>query len=415
MSDADVVVVGAGLAGLACARALAGHGLTVTVLEAGEAVGGRVRSDHVDGFTLDHGFHVLNTGYPELRRAVDLDRLGLRHLADGVGVHVDGATVALDNPLRHPTGIAGAVRLPVGGARAKLATGAYAGLCTTLPAASLKGRDDVPAARAWSGAGIPEEVVDGLLRPFFAGVLLEQDLRTSRRFTDLMMRMFARGRYAVPAGGMQALPDLLAEGVDVRLGTRVRTVGPRQVTTDDGRAVAARAVVVAVDPWAAADLLPGLLPAVETHGVTTVYHVADPWPGASPRLLVQSGRSPVANTVALSVAAPEYAPPGRVLVATSLVHGGPLPDPDGPEVRAAMSRMHGADVTSWQHLATYDVPRALPGMPAPHPMRRPVRLDVPGGTLFVAGDHRDTSSQQGALVSGRRAAQSVLADLGRGA
>lgn len=417
MSAHEVVVVGAGLAGLACARELASRGVDVVVLEAGDAVGGRVRTDHVDGFTLDRGFQVLNTAYPELRRVVDLDALDLRPFADTVGIHLDGHRLTVGNPLQKPSSVGSALGLPVGGLRGKAALGVYAGLCATLPVHSLLKREDVSAAEAWRRAHIPTDLVNGLLRPFFAGVLLEQGLTTSRRFTDLMMRMFVRGRSTVPAQGMQALPaylaGLLPDGC-VRLSTRVHRVGADGVDTDAGP-VAARAVVVATDGWAASRLLPRLLDPPPTRGVTTVYHAAPELPGASAMLLLDAEPSPIANTIVLSAAAPEYAPAGRALVSTSMVHGSVPDDPDGPQVRAALARLHETETASWELVATYDLPHALPGMPAPHPLTKPARLAGGAERVYVAGDHRDTSSLQGALVSGRRAATAVLEDLGASA
>ena len=410
----EVVVVGAGLAGLACARSLAGHGLDVSVLEAADAVGGRVRTDRVDGFTLDRGFQVLNTAYPELPRMVDLDALELRAFDSSVAISIDGRRVPVGNPLQKPSSAATALGLPVGGLGGKAAFGLYAGLCVTLPAGSLKRREDVSAAEAWRRANIPADVVNAVLRPFFSGVLLEQEMSTSRRFTDLMMRMFARGRSTVPAGGMQRLPEQLAAGLPagtVRLGTRVSSVAPARVHTEE-RSYAARAVVVAADPWTASRLLPDGVAPPQSRGVTTVYHAAPPFPEASSTLLLDSDRSPVANSIALSCAAPEYAPPGQVLVSTSMVHGSAPDDLDGPAVRGALARLHGTDTSRWERVATYELPRALPAMRAPHPMRRPVRLTDGDDRIYVAGDHRDTSSIQGALVSGRRAAAAVLDDLG---
>jgi phytoene dehydrogenase-like protein len=419
-SSRDVVVVGAGLAGLACARALTDQGLDVEVLEAGDAVGGRVRTDHVDGFTLDRGFQVLNTAYPALAGVVDLEALDLRPFDASVGVLVDGRRVVLGNPLQDLRTLGPTVRVPVGGPvgglPGKAALAAYAGLCLALPARALRRRLDVSAAEAWRRARVPRDVVDTLLRPFLSGVLLETDMSSSRRFTDLMFKMFARGASTVPAGGMQRLPEQIAGHLPsgcVRLGSPVRAVTPTRADTDDGPAPA-RAVVVATDGWAADSLLGGALGAPAPRGVTTVYHATSAFPEATGMLLLEPGASPVANSIAISVAAPEYAPAGQVLVSTSVVHGSSDPaslDVDGPEVRAALARLHRTDTSSWRHVATYHLPRALPGMPAPHPMRRPVRVGAGGGRVYVAGDHRDTSSIQGALVSGRRCAEAVLADL----
>lgn len=413
--DTDVVVVGAGLAGLTCAVELSAAGLEVRVLDSGDAVGGRIRTDHVDGFTLDRGFQVLNTAYPALDGLVDLDALDLRAFDASVGVLVDGRRVQVGNPLQDPRTLLPTLTAPLGGPAGKAALGAYAARCLALPASVIRRRSDVSAAEAWRRARIPQDVVDGLLRPFLSGVVLEDDMSTSRRFTDLMVKMFGRGRSTVPARGMQALPEQVAsrlpEGT-VRLGTEVDRVTGTGVDGPGG-SLSSRAVVVATDGWSASRLLPGAVAEPSPRGVTTVYHEAPADPGLTGSLMLDGGPSPVANSIAISVAAASYAPAGRVLVSTSMVHRPrSAPAGDGPELRAALSRLHGTDTTGWRLVATYDLPLALPGMPAPHRMRTPVRVSGGAGdVVYVAGDHRDTSSIQGAIVSGRRAARAVLADL----
>ncbi len=410
MSGHDAVVVGAGLAGLACARRLTGAGLDVTVLEASDAVGGRVRTDAVDGFLLDRGFQIFNTAYPEARRVLDLGALELRPFAAAATVVTAGARMHLPHPLREPAQVPDLVRAPLGGLRGRTALGRYAATVTLLPARLLKQRPDVPATEAWRAAGIPEQVVREVLVPFFAGVVLDPSLSTSRRYVDLMMRMFARGQAAVPARGMQQIPEQLAAGLPagtLRLGCLVRAVRPGGVDAD-GVDVPARAVVVATDGWTAAGLLPGV-EAPRACGVTTVYHAAPAWPDASAALVVDADPgSPVSNSIVLSAAAPGYAPAGTALVATSLLAQPAVDAAAGHRLRERLAALHDTETSAWQEVGRYDVPRALPAMPAPHPFTRPVRR----AGVYVCGDHCDTGSIQGALVSGRRAAEAVVADLG---
>jgi phytoene dehydrogenase-like protein len=411
VSGHDVVVVGAGLAGLACARRLTAAGLDVLVLEAGDAVGGRVRTDRVEGFLLDRGFQIFNTAYPEARRVLALDALALQTFAAAATVVAGEERLHLAHPVREPAHLVDLLRTRLG-LRATTALGSYAAAVTALPARLLKNRADVPATEAWCSAGIPRRVVEQVLVPFFSGVVLDPSLQTSRRYVDLMMRMFARGSAAVPAGGMQRIPEQLASGLptgSVRLDSRVHAVRPDRVEAA-GSVVPARAVVVATDGWAAADLLPGHVTAPQPRGVTTIYHAAPAWAGASRALVVDADpASPVTNTVVMSAAAPGYAPEGSALVATSMVGVAPS---DDHSLLARLSRLHETDTSGWQPIRRYDLPRALPAMPAPHDFRKPVRRGSAGERIYVCGDHCDTASIQGALVSGRRAADAVLADLG---
>ena len=403
--EVDVLVVGAGLAGLACARTLTRHGRRVRVLEASTAVGGRVRTDVVDGFRLDRGFQVLSTAYPELRRQVDLSALDLCRFDRAALVHLDGELWRLGDPRRHPAAVAEALHAPIGGLRDLVPLAAYASTCGYAPARWLKGRPDQSARAHWHRWGLSDEVIDRVLAPFFAGLLLEREMTTSSRFTDLMLRTFVTGWSAVPAAGMQAIAEQLAEGLDVDLQSPVRRVLPSQVRTGDAE-LSARAVVVATDATTAAAMLPGLR-VPPWKGVTTWYHVAPEPPLSTPTLVVDPDRSPVDNTVVLTSAAPSYSPDHRALVATSWVHG-PGQPPAEPDVRRRLEQLYGTSTSAWEHLATYDLPQALPSMPGPHPFRRTVRW----AGCYVCGDHRDTSSIQGALVSGRRTAEAVLVDLG---
>ncbi|HLZ38701.1 MAG TPA: FAD-dependent oxidoreductase, partial [Mycobacteriales bacterium] len=268
---ADVVVVGAGLAGLAAARHLVRAGRDVVVLEAADAVGGRVRTDVVDGFRCDRGFQVINTGYPEIQAEVDLAGLRARRFTRGALLHVDGRRHRLADPRRRPFALLETAGAPIGSALDKARLAAVMSWVGYAPVRSLLSATDAPAHRALRRRGVPDVAIDRVLRPFLAGVLLEEDLRTSSRFVDLMLRMFVRGDNVVPSHGMQALPEQLARGLPVHLGARVARVAPDEVVLADGRRVAAAAVVVAADADGAAALVPG----VRTRpwkSVTTYWH-----------------------------------------------------------------------------------------------------------------------------------------------
>lgn len=400
----DVAVVGAGLAGLCAAIRLQQAGLQVAVLESADHVGGRIATDVVNGFLLDRGFQVYNTGYPEAASLLDHRALDLRAFTPGVLVRLGDRLHRLTDPRRRPLDAPRALLSPVLSAPDKLRLAALSARDAVLSAERLQRVPETSTYEALRRRGLSEQAIDRVLRPFLAGVFLEQELATSSRFFDLVWRTFARGTVCVPAGGMREIPRQLAKrlGPDVvRLGTSARSVRAGAVETEAGT-VRAAAVVVATDPDAAARLLADL-PPVAMNGVTTYYHATTDPPLHEPTLVLDGEGGPVASAVVLTAAAPTYSPDARALVSSSVVGTRPA---DERAVRRALERLFGVETTSWEHVGTTAVPRALPrAVPPLDDLRRPVDL---GGGLFVAGDHRDTPSIQGAMVSGRRAAVAVL-------
>lgn len=421
--DCDVVVVGAGVAGLECARSLHERGLAVRVVEASDGVGGRVRSDRVDGFVVDRGFQLLNPAYPAVRARVDVRALDLRPLLPGVAVRRDDRLALLADPRRAPRLLGATLRSGYVRPREIAALARWAAPALGPPRRLLDGRDQTLAS-SLDRAGVTGAVRREVLGPFLAGVLAEDDGTTSAAFVRLLVRMFLLGTPGVPAGGMGELPAQLARGLpDVVLGTRVVSVerrgsgsGPTavRVRTDGAGAatIDARAVVVATDA-AAAQALAGV-PAPAMKGLVTHWYATDEAPRTDAAIVVDGRRGggrppgPVVNAAVMSAAAPGYAPPGQHLVQVTCLLGGEAPAER--EVRRQAGEMFGVSTSTWREVARHVIPGALPAQPAPLAARQEVDL---GGGVLVCGDHRDTASLQGALVSGGRTAEAVERQLGR--
>lgn len=412
----DVVVIGAGIAGLRCAGLLAERGLDVVVLEAGDAVGGRQRTDIVDGFRLDRGFQVLNPAYPALRRSVDLGTLAMGSFPVGVRVRTDEGVAELRHPLRHPLSIPATLRSSLVNGPDVIALARWAAPALVRPLSRLAD-DDVLLREAWNAAGLHGPLRTAVLEPFLAGVLAEDQGATSNAFAQLLVGYFAFGRPGLPAQGIAAVPEQLAaharaDGADIRLSARADRVS----TIDDGVEVGitggdpvrAARVVVAVGPDAVADLTE--LSPPSTNGLQTWWFAADEPPTASALLTVDGRRrGPVVNTVVMTHTVPSYAPAGRHLIAaTCLLPSGGDAATEG-DVRRHLSEIWGTDTSAWGLLRRDDIPDALPFQGAP---LRPARAPRHGERAYIAGDHRDTASIQGALASGERAARAVLADAG---
>jgi phytoene dehydrogenase-like protein len=411
-ADAEVVVVGAGLAGLSCAVHLHEAGHRVVVLEAQDGVGGRVRTDLVDGFRLDRGFQVLLTGYPAVRARFDLEALDLRAFSPGVVVRHRGRFRRLADPLQAPLAGLASAASPVTTLADGLRLLALRRRVTATPGPDLATAAQTTTRAMLRRRGFSPKATASFFAPFLAGTFFDPGLMTSSRVTDLVFRSFFRGGVAVPMHGMQRLPDQLAARLPagtVRLRTAVETVADDGVVLADGGRVAARHVVVATPGPAAARLLDGRVDVAPGRGSTTLWYAAERSPvGGNDLVLDADGEGPVTTLAVMSDVAAGYAPSGAALVAVSSVGVPEVDDAalDG-QVRHQLRGWYGADVAGWRLLRVDRIPYAQPRQePRDLPtLRRPVRV---GPSLWVCGDHRDTGSIQGALVSGRRTAEQVL-------
>lgn len=396
----EVVVVGAGLAGLSAATRLAAAGVDVHVVEAGGHVGGRLATERIDGFVVDRGFQVLNTGYP---RAADLDLGALRlgWFGRGAVIRVDGTAHRVVDPRQRPYEGIRTAATPIGSLRDKAALAAFSLRAGYAPVRRLLAAPERTAEQALRAAGVGDTALERVLRPFLAGVLLEDELATSSRYLNLLWRSFVRGSIGLPADGMQAVGEQLAARLEagrVHLHTVARAVAPGSVVTEVGNWTA-DAVVVATDPGTAAQLLPAV-EAAAPRQVTTHFHVLPESPWRDPLIVLGQPHGRLVNSVVVSDAQPCYSPDGRALVASST-----LATTGADELRAEIAAAHGIGAADLDHLTSVTVPGAQPAAVPPLQLRRPVDL---GDRLYVCGDHRDTPSIQGAMASGARAARAVL-------
>lgn len=423
-----VIVVGAGLAGLSCALRLVEGGCAVEVLEAADAVGGRVRTDAHEGFLLDRGFQVFLPSYPEAKRLLDYESLALKPFYAGALVRSGGRFHKLADPFRHPLDALMSALSPTSTLGDKVRVAELRRSVSSVLAEDLFSRDETTTAEALNRRGFSRGFVEQFFRPFFGGVFLERELATSSRMFEFTFRMFAEGAAALPARGMGAIPEQLASRLPagaIRLRTRVASVETGvetgAVTLDTGERLEADAVVVAVEQAAAARLFGEEAPRSRRTSVC-LYFAAEEAPVEEPILILNGeGRGPVNHLCVPSLVAPSYAPPGAALVSVSALADEAVRACAGTaggeslvaEVRAQLSGWFGERAGGWRHLRTYAVERALPAQTSVSPCTpERVRTRTPG--VYRCGDHMDAPSINGALRSGRVAAEALLEDVSRG-
>jgi phytoene dehydrogenase-like protein len=413
MGEIETVVVGAGLAGLACAARLTEAGHAFQVLEASDAVGGRVRTDLVDGFRLDRGFQVLLAAYPEARSVFDYAALDLHAFQPGALVRLGGAFHRVADPRRALGAALKSVLNPVGSFGDKLRIGRLVLQARRGSFASLFSGPESTVFARLREVGFSDGMIDGFFRPFLGGILLDASLSTSSYLLDFVLRMLAEGDTCVPGAGMGALSDQLAERVGlhkIRFGARVTGVNESGLQLESGERVKATRVVMAVEGPEAARLLSEEVEEPGSKGVTCLYFAADCSPVEGPWLVLNGegeAAGPVSNLAVMSEVASSYSPEGQHLVAATVLRV-PAEDDAALEnkVRAQLTTWYGEPVTAWRHLRTYRIHHAQPDQsPGFRARATGARLSE---RLYVCGDYRRSASIQGALESGREAADALL-------
>jgi phytoene dehydrogenase-like protein len=417
MGASDVVIVGAGLSGLCCALHLQEAGLSPLVLEAGSGIGGRLRTDRVDGFLLDRGLRALLTAGSEPRRILDLRALDLRSYDSGALVRFNGGLHRIHDPSRRRYPVLRTLLSPIGSHMDRIRLRELVREACQGSVERIFARPEAPTLEALGSMGFSEKMIDRFFRPFCGRVFMEQDLTTSSILLYFELRMLALGTAALPAEGIEAIPRQLADRLDegtVRTGARVESVSAAGAKLDSGEEIPAQAVVVATEGPAAAALLDGI-EEPPSCVVACLHYAADQAPVTKPLVVLNGdGTGPINDLCVPSVVSPTYAPDGKALVTASVIgHAEETDSVLERGVREQARTWFGPQVDGWRHLRTYRLAHALPAQPPPTLDRpeRPVCIDR---GIFVCGDHRDTATIQGALISGHRAAEAVMADLGRG-
>ena len=412
----DVLIVGAGVSGLVAAVELKRRGFSVEVLEASDEVGGRVRTDRVGGFLLDRGFQVLLTAYPEVRRSLNLQALALREFEPGAIVRCDGRFHTISDPARRLRKVFASAFAPIGTAGDKLLIDELRGDLLDQGIDEVLSQPEITTLEALREYGFSERVIDRFFRPFLGGIFLDPTLATSSRMFRFVYRMFAQGTAALPAGGIQQIPKQLAQRFgedDIRLNATVQQVWEGGVRLDSGEELSAETVVVACDPGRAAQLLPEAGIRTTMRSVRCLYFAAaESLIDGRYLVLNGEGEGPINNLAVPSVLASGYAPKGSQLVSVTVLQP-PLDEEHLlHDVRQQLVVWFGEKARRWDFLKSYHIENALPDQTLAQGGVRmsPVQL---GQRLFVCGDHCGTASLNGAMLAGRRAAESVCGEIGR--
>ena len=402
--DADVIIIGAGLAGLSCAHVLQKQGIYYLLLDGAEKVGGRIRTDVVDGFQLDRGFQVLQTAYPDAKQILSYPDLKLKSFFPGAMIRYHDKFHRLADPFRDIYTAAKGLFSPVGSLKDKLLVGIMRTQLTLGTLEKLLQKPEVTTLQRLKTFGFSDVIIDRFFKPLYSGIFLENELSTSSRAFDFNFRMMALGDICLPAEGMEAIPRQLLTMLDsarIRLNSKVASLSENKVILASGETLTAPNIVLAVDQPQACKLLEVTVdPKMKT--VITLYFTASTPPTSSPILFLNAESSgPVMNMCVPTNVCKSYAPEGKALISCSVLkHDFASEEMLVQKVLEQMKQWFGNQVDAWKHLRTYKINNALPAQEPPlqDVSSKPMQI---GRGLYQCGDYGGIASIQTALQSGR--------------
>ncbi|CAK7328124.1 unnamed protein product [Dovyalis caffra] len=425
-----VIVIGAGLAGLAAATKLNSQNIPFLLLEASDVVGGRVRTDVVDGFLLDRGFQIFITAYPEAQKLLDYQALDLQKFYSGARIYFDGQFHTVADPLRHFFDSVKSLTNPIGSVIDKLLIASTMIQVLSKSDDEIMRADEIPTIDLLKKIGFSDSIVERFFQPFFGGIFFDKELGTTSRLFYFIFKCLALGNNTLPANGIGAIPNQLASKLppdSILLDTRVVSVGLDKdqsitmpfVRVENGEIIQSElGVIVAVEEPHVNELLMGInsIPVQSkkpARSTVCLYFSADQIqiPVQDPVLLLNgSGKGIVNNMFFATNVAPSYGPPGKALVSVSLI--GLFDDiSDHDLINKVILELSGwfggSIVGSWKHLKTYKIRFAQPNQCPPTNLMKNPEM---GSGLYLCGDHLTSATFDGALASGRKAAEALLRD-----
>lgn len=411
-SRCDVAIVGAGIAGLTAAHYCESHGFDVQLIEATDRVGGRIKTDRVDGFLLDHGFQVLLSSYPTAQELLPQNEMGMSAFAPGAWITDAKGTYRIGDPLRQPAKLLPMALSRVGTLRDKWLM--YR-LTKELQQQSADAVFDGPPQSTMEylrSYGFSEGIISSFFRPFFGGVFLENGLHTPAGMFRFTFGHFSQGSACLPANGMQDIAHRLANKLQrttLRFNTRVSHLTPGgEVTLESGETIQARKAILAMHPSL---VLPTVAPGAWRHTTTMYFGGSAALPGMQRTIGLDAlPESDINNYCRLEEVQPTYAPEGKSLWSVTLREGR---SPEPTRVAAGLEALIGAPAGSLYHLRTFTIARALPVVALPQ-NDLPAEQCLLGDSLYTAGDHLLNGSIEAALRSGLRAAEAVCEALKKG-
>ena len=406
-----ITIIGAGISGLTAAVFLNKNGFEVQILEASDRAGGRIKTDIINGFRLDQGFQVLLTEYPETKALLDYEKLNLKRFLPGATVLYDGGQFQIADPFRRPSALFASLFAPVGSLKDKLNTFFLKNKLVKIAVPDIFNQPQTNTISQLKKYGFSQKMIDRFYKPFFSGIFLENNLKTSSNMFDFVMKMFSQGDAAIPELGMEEIPKQLVTMLpenSIQFNVKVTSIENNKIICENGQIFETDKIIIATE---ATGFASNYIPKTKQKfsQVTNVYFEAKIAPTNKAVVVLNASNTKkwVNNMTVMTNISKKYAPQGKVLIAVSL-NG--IPEIDdatlAENMRTELKTWYGNQLNDWKMIKTYRIKYALPNQDRVSNELSETEMKI-DKNLFICGDHLLNGSINAAMKSGRLVAELI--------
>ena len=408
--DYKIHIVGAGISGLIAATVLEKNGFSPVIIETTDSIGGRVKTDIVDGYQLDHGFQVLLTAYPAAQKYLNLEALQLQSFIPGASIFKNGKQQIIGDPLRDKSLLLSTVFARVGTLSDKFKILKLNNKLKKKSLSEIFSTKEQTTKSYLMAFGFSNSIIDNFFNPFFSGIFLENKLETSSRMFEFVYKMFGEGQAALPKGGMQAIPKQLSNNLKrttFKFNTKVATVNDSEIILVDGQKIKSDFTIIATEPSKLVNTVNKKV--TEWQSCDTLYFETENRVINKPLIGLIPEKDAVINNIFYHTSLDSDLKGNKELLSVTVVDNQNLPS-DKLIQRVQTELKQYCGINTSKLIKHYNIPMSLPKLKELKYNALPSQTRLTD-TIFLAGDLQLNGSLNAAMIAGEKAALGVLDNL----